>query len=115
MAQGQRMLYSFQNLFEEQPLIVGALGVALGAAIGAALPRTEQEDRILGEMRDSTISALKDRGAQAYEQVRDTVDRVGQRVGEEVNQKKSEIAGESSGGRSTTESNRSGSEERKTI
>jgi hypothetical protein len=103
------------NLFEEQPLIVGALGVALGAAIGAALPRTEQEDRLLGEIRDNAVSAIKDRGSQAYEQVRDTVDRVGQRVGEEVSQKKSELAGESSGSRSTSEPNRGVNEERKSV
>jgi hypothetical protein len=112
-AQGQRLREGVQNLFEEQPLVIGALGVALGAAIGAALPRTEQEDRLFGEIRDNAVSAIKDRGSQAYEQVRETVDRVGQRVGEEVNQKKSELGGESSGSRSTSESNWGVNEEHK--
>ena len=44
-------------------------------------------------MRDNVVSAIKDQGAKAYEQVRETVDRVGERVGEEVEQKKSELAG----------------------
>jgi hypothetical protein len=40
------------DLFEEQPLIAGALAVALGAALGAALPRSRMEDEYLGEQSD---------------------------------------------------------------
>jgi hypothetical protein len=39
----------FFDLLEREPLVIGALGVAVGAAIGAMLPRTEIEDRYLGE------------------------------------------------------------------
>ena len=113
VAQGQRMREGVQNLFEDQPLVIGALGLAIGAAIGAALPRTEQEDKLLGEMRDNAVSTIKDQGAKAYEQVRETVDRVGERVSEEVGQKKSEIAGEDPAARSPVESNRNVKEELK--
>lgn len=40
------------DIFEEQPLIAGALAVALGAALGAALPRSRMEDEYLGESSD---------------------------------------------------------------
>lgn len=40
------------DIFEEQPLIAGALALAVGAAIGAALPRSRTEDRYLGEQSD---------------------------------------------------------------
>ncbi len=40
------------GLFEEQPLVVGAIAVAVGAAIGGALPRSRMEDEVLGESRD---------------------------------------------------------------
>lgn len=40
------------DLFEEQPLIGGALAVAVGAALGAALPRSRIEDSYLGEQSD---------------------------------------------------------------
>lgn len=40
------------DLFEEQPLIAGALALAVGAAIGAALPRTKVEDEYLGAHSD---------------------------------------------------------------
>lgn len=41
------------DLFEEHPLIAGALAVAVGAAIGAALPRSRTEDHYLGEQSDA--------------------------------------------------------------
>lgn len=40
------------DIFEEQPLIAGALALALGAALGAALPRTRVEDQYLGDQSD---------------------------------------------------------------
>lgn len=40
------------DLFQEQPLIAGALAAAFGAAIGAALPRSDMEDDYFGEQSD---------------------------------------------------------------
>lgn len=37
---------------EEEPLIYGAVALAVGALVGALLPRTETEDRALGAYRD---------------------------------------------------------------
>ena len=56
----------FNQLLEEQPLILGAVGLAVGAMIGAAFPSTEQEDRLVGEIRDKTLNKGKELGAQAY-------------------------------------------------
>lgn len=67
-----------QAAFRDQPLVGGALAFAFGAAIGAALPRTEQEDAMMGDMaskvkKDLTAEADKalDKGqelaSQAYE------------------------------------------------
>jgi len=44
------------DIFEEQPLIAGALAVALGAALGAALPRSRMEDQYLGETSDQLMN-----------------------------------------------------------
>lgn len=44
-----------RTAFKDQPLVGGALAFAFGAAIGAALPKTEQEDALMGE----TASGLK--------------------------------------------------------
>jgi hypothetical protein len=43
------------DMFEEQPLVAGALAVALGAAIAAALPRSRVEDDYLGKQSDHLI------------------------------------------------------------
>jgi len=44
------------DIFEEQPLIAGALALAVGAAIGAALPRSRTEDRYMGDQSDQLMS-----------------------------------------------------------
>ena len=77
-AQAQRVREGFNTLLTEQPLVLGALGIAVGALIGAALPSTEQEDRLLGPVRDRTLSEVKERGAESYEQVREAVSQVGE-------------------------------------
>ena len=41
-----------QRLYEEQPLLGGAIAFAVGAAIGASLPRTDVEDEYVGVYRD---------------------------------------------------------------
>ena len=40
------------SLFEQQPLVAGALAFAAGAALGAALPHTREEDKLVGEAAD---------------------------------------------------------------
>lgn len=93
-AQAQRARHGFNQLLEEQPLILGALGIALGAAIGAALPTTEQENRLLGPARDQAMSTLKQKGAESYERVKDTVEQ----VAEDAKEKLSDVSHESLSG-----------------
>lgn len=40
------------SLFEEQPLLLGAVGVAIGAGIAASLPSTRMESELFGENAD---------------------------------------------------------------
>lgn len=49
----------------ENPLMIGALGLAIGAVVAAALPATRREDEWLGEAGD----ALRDQGASAARHV----------------------------------------------
>lgn len=44
------------DLFEDQPLIAGALALAVGAALGSALPRSKAEDDAVGEQRDKLFA-----------------------------------------------------------
>lgn len=47
------------TLLYEQPLLIGALGVAAGAALGAMLPATRQEDEVMGEASDQLGESVK--------------------------------------------------------
>lgn len=41
------------DFYDQQPLVIGALALAVGAAIGGALPRTQTEDDLMGSQSDS--------------------------------------------------------------
>ena len=82
--QTQRVREGFNNLLTDQPLVLGALGIAVGAVIGAALPATEQEDRLLGSVRDKTLAEVKQRGAESYNQVREKVSAVGEEAKQSI-------------------------------
>jgi hypothetical protein len=43
------------RLLHEQPLMLGALGLAAGAIMGALLPATEAEDRLIGDVRETAV------------------------------------------------------------
>jgi ElaB/YqjD/DUF883 family membrane-anchored ribosome-binding protein len=82
--QTQRVREGFNSLLTEQPLLLGALGIAVGAAIGAVLPATEQEDRLFGSARDKALSEVKQRGTETYEQVRDKANAVGEEAKQSI-------------------------------
>ena len=63
-------------MLENEPLVLGALGLAVGAAIGALPPRTQAEDRYLGETSDHLREASPGFGKEKLEQ--------GKAVAEEV-------------------------------
>ena len=60
----------FFDTLHEQPLVLGALGLAAGAAIGAALPTTEKEDEWLGDSRDRLAERAKEAGREQVEKAR---------------------------------------------
>lgn len=66
----QDRMYTMMN---EQPLVVGALAVAVGAIIGTAIPSTQYENRILGTARDRTLSKAQEIGQQQYESLKDSM------------------------------------------
>jgi hypothetical protein len=45
-------------LIADQPLIAGAIGLAIGAVLAASLPKTEAEDELMGEASDAVKQAV---------------------------------------------------------
>lgn len=49
----------FETALREQPLMLGAIGIAIGAALGSLLPPTRQEDEWMGDTRDRLAGQAK--------------------------------------------------------
>lgn len=81
----------------EQPLVLGALGLAVGAAIGALLPGTEAEDRLMGESRDAVLHRARAGAEEGLERARSALGEQAGRAREAVGEVAGEI-GERSGG-----------------
>jgi hypothetical protein len=62
---------SMDRMLEEQPLMLGVFGLAAGAIIGALLPTTEQENRLLGEVRDKAVKGVAREGRARFEAARE--------------------------------------------
>ena len=64
---GRELRHGLDSLIEDQPLVAGAIAMALGAAVGGALPRSRVEDRMFGERSDRAMETVrtlaKDQGA----------------------------------------------------
>ncbi|PWS34913.1 hypothetical protein DFH01_21445 [Falsiroseomonas bella] len=69
---------------EEQPLLLGAFGLAIGATMGALMPATEAEDRLMGETRDRMADRLSGLAGEAYERAKETAGEQAQRAGEQL-------------------------------
>jgi hypothetical protein len=55
------------DTISRNPLIVGAVGLAIGAVIAAALPATRQEDRFLGPTADDVKQRARDAALEGVE------------------------------------------------
>ncbi|WP_455886520.1 DUF3618 domain-containing protein [Pseudomonas rustica] len=65
------------QMLQEQPLVLAALGIALGAALGAALPSTRKEDELMGASSDRLTNALKTKGSELKTSVEESMDQAG--------------------------------------
>jgi ElaB/YqjD/DUF883 family membrane-anchored ribosome-binding protein len=72
----------FDQTLDQEPLVIGAIGLAVGAAIGAALPASPVERRYFGPARSkaaeaakASLSQVKDVAERAYGQVKEELHR----------------------------------------
>ena len=54
------------DLFARQPLMLGAVGVAIGAAIAASLPVSQSENQLMGD----TADAVKDQAGKLWDETK---------------------------------------------
>ncbi|WOC77131.1 DUF3618 domain-containing protein [Stutzerimonas frequens] len=57
----------FSQLLNEQPLALGAMGIALGALLAATVPPTRREDELMGQTSDQLTDRLKHKAKEGYE------------------------------------------------
>lgn len=67
----ERARSGMDYMMREQPLALGAVGVAIGALIAAMAPRTRQEDELMGDTRDRLMEKAKEAGQQSVQQATD--------------------------------------------
>lgn len=78
------------DLFEEQPLIAGALALAAGAAVAAALPRSRVEDDYLGERSDAAMAEAQ----RVFREEKEKLGKVAQAADDEARKAASDIKAE---------------------
>lgn len=76
--QKDRVMLGYHRMLEENPLALGAMGIAVGALLGAALPRTRTEDRVMGEARDDLVDKARDTLQAGAQKTRETVHEMGE-------------------------------------
>ena len=68
--QAERMRSAYDSIVRDQPLVLGAIGFAIGALMAAGLPRTRQEDELMGEASDRLTERAKDTGKEQLEKAK---------------------------------------------
>ncbi len=69
--QVERARSGMDYMMREQPLALGAIGLAIGAVIAAMAPRTRKENELMGETRDQLLDQAKEAGKEKLEQAKE--------------------------------------------
>jgi hypothetical protein len=68
--QAERVRTGYDSMVREQPMVLGAIGFAIGALMAAGLPRTRQEDELMGEASDRLTERAKEAGREQLEKAK---------------------------------------------
>jgi ElaB/YqjD/DUF883 family membrane-anchored ribosome-binding protein len=78
------------HVLEEQPLVVGAIGLAVGAVLGASLPSTRREDELMGGTRDDMMHSARDAVGEQAEALKESAQRIAETAGQEASRRTQE-------------------------
>jgi hypothetical protein len=84
---------TFDVLIEEQPLVLGALALAVGAAIGGALPGSRAEDRMFGARSEHAKATLRRVASEEGRKLKATAGAVASEAAAIVDETSAEVAG----------------------
>lgn len=73
---------SFSDLLERQPLVLGAIGLAIGAVVAGAFSRSDLENEWVGELSDSVKADLNARAGAVSQSVREASDTLKAEIGD---------------------------------
>lgn len=77
---------NMEHWLHDQPMAIGAIGIALGALIGAVMPRTHAEDRMLGRISDEAKSKASELAGKGYEKVSAKAEELSESVSQKAEQ-----------------------------
>lgn len=82
--QTHRARQGFDYMLHEQPLALGAIGLAIGATLAAVMPRTRQEDEWMGDARERLAEQVAETGKEQVHKAREAVSAAGERGAQEA-------------------------------
>lgn len=88
--QYSRAKSNFNHMVEEQPMLLGVLGLAIGTLVGALMPATRREDELMGHTRDN----LMERGQHLAREQGEKVKSSAQHVAETAQQEARRMVGD---------------------
>jgi ElaB/YqjD/DUF883 family membrane-anchored ribosome-binding protein len=63
-----------QQSFEQDPLVMGAIGIAAGALLGALIPESDKERELMGDARDRVLDRATALAREKGEQIREVAE-----------------------------------------
>lgn len=94
--QARRTGRKAQQRFDQDPLLMGAIGIAAGALLGAMIPESDRERELMGDTRDEFVERGKQLAREKGEQVRRVAKHAKDAAVEEAKQesKRQDLTGE---------------------
>ena len=81
---GGKMKKNYNQYIQENPLVVGAVALAVGAAVGFAIPLTKKENDYMGELRDNVVEKAQSTAQDAIGSVKQVASDAQKLIVEEV-------------------------------